>query len=110
MSSPGRAWPSSFRGGLPVDPYIPMVPDMPIGTDAPPRVTPPPARWLQYNRLQYNRVHVLFQGCWPACLAFVCLASPRTATAVANPRQPVLPETSVEESVADNMELARSCN
>jgi hypothetical protein len=64
LSSPGRAWPSSFRGGLPVDPYIPMVPDVPIGTDAPPRVTPPPARWLQYNR-----VHVLFQVCWPTCLA-----------------------------------------
>jgi hypothetical protein len=29
VSSPGRAWPSSFRGGLPVDPRIPMVPDVP---------------------------------------------------------------------------------
>jgi hypothetical protein len=63
LSSPGRAWPSSFRGGLPVYPYIPMVPDVPIGTDAPPRVPPPPARWHQYNR-----VHVLLQDLL-ACLS-----------------------------------------
>src|SRR5207302_110486 len=34
LPSPGRAWPSSFRGGLPVDPYIPMVPDVPLAQRA----------------------------------------------------------------------------